>query len=244
MSQTLGVHYQTWRNRPAVNYVLENFRKYYPNAPIRMVSDNGEDFSDLAEKYSCVFNFEDMNILPKGILAGHPNSGVTNIQPLGGYVWLRRLYDTCKLFDTDWIVIMEDDVLTKGVVFTFPETDSGGVIAWQFQPELLKFLVSKNSKNKVWGYGLCGGTVINRSFFVEAYENNISTFDLELIGKMDNRTYGWSDILLTVFILYSGGTYSVWGGVEDVTLSSSRNSNSVFQHAVKHMYVEKQGALA
>jgi hypothetical protein len=242
MSQTLGVHYQTWRNRPAVNYVLENFRKYYPNAPVRMVSDNGEDFSDLAQKYNCVFDFENVNIFPKGILVGHPMSGVTDIEPLGAYVWLRRLYDTCKVFDTDWIVIMEDDVLTRGVVSSFPSTHAGGVVSFPLTPLLTAFLMGRNLNNKTWGYGLCGGGIINRSFFVNAYEKYIQEFDLKFISNFDGRVYGWSDILLTVFIIYAGGTYSVWNDVEDK--KHNFRPDAAFEHDVKQFYTEtSQGSL-
>lgn len=239
MSEILGVHYQTWKNRPAVEYVLENFRTYYPTAPIRMVSDRGEDFSDLATRYACTFDYEDANILPKGILAGHPLSGVTDIQPLGAYTWLRRLYDTCKLLDTDWILIMEDDVLTKGTVYSFPETDAGGVVSFPIYPSLTQLLYTRNEKNRTWGYGLCGGGVIRRSFFVHAYETYIHEFDLNYICSLDDRVLGWADILLTVFILYCNGTYSIWNGVDEYKYGLK--STAAFQHAVKDLYIEQQG---
>ena len=62
MENTIGVHYHCWKNRPNVIIALESFRKHYPNAPIRMVSDAGDDFSDLAEIYNCIFDYEDINI--------------------------------------------------------------------------------------------------------------------------------------------------------------------------------------
>jgi hypothetical protein len=239
MQETLGVHYQTWKNRPAVEFVLENFRKYYPSSPVRMVSDAGEDFSDLADKFSCTFVYEDTNVLPRGILAGHPMSGVTNINPLGGYTWLRRLYDTCKSMDTDWILIMEDDVLTKNTVSSFPNTTAGGPVAWDISFKLTQLLISRNTKNQLWKYGLCGGSVIKRSFYVNSYENNIDEFDIKSLSEMDNRLHGWADILLTVFILYCGGTYSVWDGVDEHKYGLK--STAAFQHGVKHLYIEQQG---
>jgi hypothetical protein len=234
MKETLGVHYQTWKNRPAVEYVLENFRKYYPNSPIRMVSDAGDDFSDLADKFSCTFVYEDTNVLPRGILAGHPMSGVTDITPLGGYTWLRRLYDTCKSMDTDWILIMEDDVLTKGIIKEYPTTDAGGFAALPLYSPLTQFLLTRNNRNQTWAYGLCGGGIISRNFFIYAYENNIESFSIKELSKLDDRVVGWTDILLTVFILFCNGSYSVWDGVDQ--LEYGLTPNAAFQHNVKVMY--------
>jgi hypothetical protein len=241
MTDTLGVHYQTWKNRPAVEFALENFRKYYPTASVRMVSDAGEDFSDLAQRFGCEFVYEDINVLPRGVLSGHPASGVTDVNPIGAYHWLRRLYDTCKVLDTDWILIMEDDVLTKGIVQEFPHTHAGGIASFPFHEELFKVMYERNTTNFTWGYGMCGGTVVRREFIVYAYENHLHEFSLGELSKLDDRIYGWADILLTAFILFCNGTYSLWDGVDQVEYGLK--PTAAFQHNVKNAYIEKQGSL-
>ena len=46
-----GVFYQVYKNQKAVRFVLENFRKNFPYNPITLISDGGEDFTNVAEKY-------------------------------------------------------------------------------------------------------------------------------------------------------------------------------------------------
>ncbi len=241
---TIGVHYQTWKNYESVKFVISKFREIYPDAPIRMVSDAGEDFSDIAETYNCIFDYESQNIFPRGILLGHPQSLSGNTSQVGAYTWLKRLYDTSVQFNTDWILIMEDDVLTRHAVTRFPTTDAAGATQHEFYPGLRNLLMERNTKNSMWGYGLCGGSLINRQFFVTAYETQLKEFDLEYLSKLDSRIYGWSDVLLTAFIIFSGGTYSISEELEDITSNNIPNPPAAFEHPVKKYYSEKnQGSL-
>ncbi len=66
-----GVFYQVYKNQKAVRFVLENFRKNFPYNPITLISDGGEDFTNVAEKYRCKFYMrenifgDDINKYPK-----------------------------------------------------------------------------------------------------------------------------------------------------------------------------------
>lgn len=57
MQNTLnfGVHFQCYKNNNAVNYCLQQFRMYYPNNPVRLISDNGDDFDNIVEKYKLYY---------------------------------------------------------------------------------------------------------------------------------------------------------------------------------------------
>jgi len=46
-----SVHFQTWKNKDAVNHILTEFKKYFPSNPIRLVSDNGADYEDFVDKF-------------------------------------------------------------------------------------------------------------------------------------------------------------------------------------------------
>jgi hypothetical protein len=247
--ETIGIHYQTWKNRPAVEFVLENLRKHYPEAPVRMISDNGEDFTDLAKKYGCSFEHSNINIFPKGVLAGHPSLG-GEANYIGAKVWLERLYTTCLNLTTDWIVVFEDDVLTHGRIKNFPRTHAAGVINFPFKLELIQHLYAKHFRhnttgiiNDVWGYGMCGGSIFRRDFYIEGYEKYIQEFDIEYLARLDDRVGGWSDVLLTVFMIYCGGTYQIWDELEDKLLRYPPKKYVAFEHNVKEHYNIKQGAM-
>ena len=238
---TIGVHFQTYKNRNAVDIAISSFRQHYPDTPFRMVSDAGEDFSDLAEKYNCIFDYETENICPKAIFAGHPLilpvcGGEADFR--GAKVWLRRVYDTAKKFDTDWIVLYEDDVYTQGRILEFPNTDAAGAGGGSYGA-LLGILMSRCQKPNLWQYGMVGGSIFNREFFVNAYEKYIDEFDVKYLASIDDRIGGWSDILINSFIAYSGGNYSVWSGLG----GGNYNPNAPFLHGDKSKYTEKQGNL-
>jgi hypothetical protein len=251
-NNTIGVHYQTWKNRNMVNLVLKNFRKHYPEAPLRMVSDGGEKFDDLAKEYNCIFDYESENIYPKAVFVGHPNHK-KEVSYGAGLVWLRRLYDTAKQFDTDWIILMEDDIFTLGRIKDFPNTNGAGATnPLHFTSELTQYLLNRNNVNTLYAYGMCGGAILDRQFFVEAYEKYINEFsaEIEQLCKLDHRVGGWTDTLITAFIIFCGGTNGVWqgtsGGIEGMWTAedvSNINIHSAFLHGDKSLYTEMQGSL-
>ena len=241
-NNTIGVHFQTYKNREAVEIAISSFREHYTNAPFRMVSDAGEDFSDLAQKYNCIFDYETKNIYPKAIFAGHPLilpvcGGEADYR--GAKIWLKRVYDTAKLFDTDWIVLYEDDVYTQSKILEFPTTDAGGAPGSRYNAGLLNILYNRCQKQTIWEYGMVGGSIFNREFFVNAYEKYIDEFDVKYLASIDDRVGGWSDILINSFIAFSGGNYNVWSGLG----GGNYNPHAPFLHGDKSKYIEKQGNL-
>ena len=68
MSKTFTVYHQCYKNKKATEFVIQQFRQYNPDVPYYLISDNGEDFSNIAEKYDCYFVFDEnntgMNYLP------------------------------------------------------------------------------------------------------------------------------------------------------------------------------------
>ena len=51
MNPQFGVFYQVYDNKKAARFVLENFREHFPENPVILISDGGEDFSDVASEY-------------------------------------------------------------------------------------------------------------------------------------------------------------------------------------------------
>ena len=47
-----GVFYQVYKNHKAVRFVLENFRKQFPDNPVVLISDGGDDFTSMADAVS------------------------------------------------------------------------------------------------------------------------------------------------------------------------------------------------
>ena len=66
-----GVFYQVYKNHKAVRFVLENFRKQFPDNPVVLISDGGDDFTYMADEFGCKFFMrenifgDDVNNYPK-----------------------------------------------------------------------------------------------------------------------------------------------------------------------------------
>ena len=226
MENKFAVHYQTWKNEKATEFTIQKFREFFPNNKMRVVSDNGLDYSHFVEKYNIDFTFSDINVFPGG-----------RFKTIDGcYEWLKRVNDTCLKYETDWIVIFEDDVLTKNSNIEFPNEDSGGLIAWPWKAEMTDLLKSKNTKNTLWGYGMCGGSIFRRESFLEAY-SKINEFNLEELSTYDNRIVGWGDTLINCFIQYFGYSYQLWDGMDDMTYPGRTVSEKAcFVHGYKELY--------
>lgn len=220
------VHYQTWKNEKALQHTLASFRKFFPNNKIRVVSDCGNDYSHLTQTYNFDFEFCTINTMPSGRFR--------NIDSC--YEWLSRVFDTCIMYDTEWVVLFEDDVVTQSSKITFPKEDSGGFISWPWTTQLTEHLISRNNKNKVWGYGMSGGSIFRRDCFIESYMR-LNDFDLNKISTLDGRIITHTDTLMNCFLQYFGFSYEVWNGITDMTYPGvDVSKDACFVHGYKELY--------
>ena len=224
MENKFAVHYQTWKHEKATEFTIQKFREYFPNEQLRLISDNGLDYSHFIPKYNIDFEFSNIGT----------GSRLKTIDAC--YVWLERVFNTCILYDTEWIVIFEDDVLTQNNNITFPTEDSGGMICWPWKNELTQLLKSRNNKNEMFGYGMCGGSIFRRESFINAY-SRIHEFDLKYIGSLDNRVTGYCDTLIGCFLQYFGYSYQIWESTDDMTYPDRIPSETAcFIHGYKELY--------
>jgi hypothetical protein len=226
MDNKFAVHFQVWKNDEATEFAIKTFREHFPKESIRLISDNGNDYTNFIKKYNLDFDFSDKNIFPKGRFE--------SIE--GCYEWLRRINDTCLKYNTEWILLFEDDVFTKNSNITFPEEDSAGLICWPWHNGLYNLLSSRNNRNKNVGYGMCGGSIFKRQVFINAY-NKINEFDLKYLSQLDSRITLASDCLINCFLQYFGATYSLWDKLEDMTYPGWVGAaNTCFIHGYKNLY--------
>ena len=110
MEPQFGVFYQVFRKNKAVYFALENFRKHFPQNPIVLISDAGDDFSDYAEEFNCTFDFRENNIFGPS-LGYHNYPGAFN--SIRMLEWWDRQKMVCEVTNMDYVMIMEDDVYVR-----------------------------------------------------------------------------------------------------------------------------------
>jgi hypothetical protein len=123
-----GVFYTCYKELEAVDHSIKVLKEHYPDCPVYLVSDGGDDYSFLEKKYSNI----------KTII-GYDSRGISqNLTPQkwnneqikkqifdSVYEFFKRNMDAIDYCKTDSILIMEPDVLVRGKLNCFPIDKNG-----------------------------------------------------------------------------------------------------------------------
>ena len=204
-----GVFYQVYNNKRAVRSVLDNFRKHFPDNPVVLISDGGEDFSVVAQQYDCSFHMrenifgDDVNKYPK-----FPYNAYRTIE------WWSRQKLVCDETGQDYVMIMEDDVLVqKHFTIDSPFQLRGVRIGNTFTGRMSQD-VKESSGNDASLYGMCGGSIYNAKTFLSIYDDVINDVknNMDRLMEEDPGSYnmlGAVDANITYHFAKRGYIYEV-----------------------------------
>ena len=217
----IGAFFQTYKNTKATEFVLENFRKHHPNSPITLISDAGNNFTDLSNKYNCNYIHSFVNLGRQGTQNIKINSEYPIDPRLGfnkeeTFIWINRFYESCKFSiknNCDYIIMLEDDVYITNPITNLP---SGGFSCGEnndnfINPNLIEYLQKKYDANfDVKYYSCCGGAIFNARIFVEKYYFILNFLDSEfdVLQKLDSRM-GWLDFYMHIIYYMLGCKFEV-----------------------------------
>lgn len=226
---SLSAYMQCYAQPRATFEALRAFREHYPEAKISLVSDHGEDFALFAPKFDLAYTYAPEQCCPKGYLTGIDSA----------YEYLRRIYEHCLASNADWVVLLEDDVLTKRRAVLFPETTCAGARSNPCSGQLSAYLnLIHNTQGIQHYYGLCGGSCFHRATFLECY-HRLNDRDLRLLNILDEKVFKCCDVLLTCLFLLQGYTYSEWAEVSELSWPRPEwrvARDAAFDHADKRYY--------
>lgn len=222
----IGAHFLCYKQKRATFEALKSFRQHYPDAPVDLVNDNGDNFKDIADYFNCNYSHY-IESSGNGVTTKFGNQRQAML-------WFRRLEETCKKFDkVDWIVILEDDVKTCGPIKFMPPAPMSGPCTMPFS-NAAQFAIKLRHPNLIINnYSGCGGTIIHRETFLHCMQN---FYDIDQVALLDNRLSQHSDAMLTYLFL--------WNGFENVPwLDHSERSRNVgrIDAAFDHQYKEWYG---
>lgn len=226
---SFAVYFQTYNNRLATEEALRSFRTFYPDVSVRLLSDHGEDFSDLAKKFKCDYTNSPEN------LGYWP---VKNMRK-----WFARLADTCNMYaDKEWILILEDDVRTRDKISKHPNAhlagQGGGTSVKKKRKQLSlaaqEFIKKIYPEAKFDGISGCGASIFHRQSFLDCL-NNPQTVNFEKFGTLDAGIPGATDIALTFLFMMNGYIVRRWF---DMSEESRENWGpaAAFDHQYKKYY--------
>jgi hypothetical protein len=178
--KTLGVFHSTYYNNEQFKYSFYQFKKHFPESPYLIYSDMGDDFSEYVDENTY---FKKSNIRYYG--TGPKSIWLDNWDLWSSYYG--RLRESCEICQTDYILVMEDDVLINKKFQIEEDFDFCGPCKAKLSPHILNFFSSKNIKIENPFYGLCGGAIFNAKKFLENYDsiiNNLKMFHYEYSNNL------------------------------------------------------------
>lgn len=215
-SINMGLFYQSGNNLEACYHALNQFRKFYPDAPVALYEDNSDILQPVAKKFNCSY--------AKTKVQGVRGRPAFNLETT--LAWLDRVYEACTttLKDVDYVMHFEDDVWIKRKIKGLPPYDLSGIAGYGWGLDVYAYL--NINPTRVFG---CGGSIFNRLKFLEAYEKSKS-IDWGLIDKLsgDRRPSEWTDSALTLIFAWAKLTFGGWNELSqyrnpDVTTLGDRN---------------------
>jgi hypothetical protein len=223
---TISAYIQCYSNQMALYQTLLSFRNFYPKEPITLVSDCGDDFSRFAKRFELYYYRSDKNCDPRGTLGKE-----------GAFEYLKRIYEHCLRVSTDYVVILEEDVITHRRIKRFPSADCGGPRFNRLADPMIRYLQEINNTTRDYGYAMCGGSIFNRKVYINCYEKH--NLDLDYLAALDERTVQYSDVVLTLIFLINGHSYAVWDEISEANhpvVHSRIFRDAAFDHNNKKWY--------
>lgn len=226
---TVGFYYFPYENYAVVEGVLGHTRKYYPNNPIYLLSDNGADFTSLAQKYNCIYEYAGINLgqiqkrIEKYDNAARKTHTLQITEEMNA-----RFKRACMACKTDWIVKLEDDIIVRGSIRKFPQVAGGTMINSIPPNHALGYYLKKqlHDPNFIFKWGLAGGSIVRSEAVLEA----VDSFQNKYIWLVNNDKLKWSgeflschDVTLCMALNFSGFIVDNWE-FEDSGMSKTINS--------------------
>jgi hypothetical protein len=132
----------------SAKHCISSIRKFYDDLPIDLYYDMTtpriNDYEKMADDYNCNFIFRDR---VQGFMDRKHHIEDNIDKMLESHY---RLYDTCRRYTHDWVILLEDDVYLRKRIEKFPNADCG--------------------KNRHDCGFLGGGSILNREAFLKIYE--------------------------------------------------------------------------
>lgn len=100
----IGAYLQCYKNPYATYKCLESFRKFYPTSTVVLLSDNGYNYSKMAEYFNCIYIHSDEN-LPLIYNYIGTECAVIHSKKL-----VKRFCEALLLCKEDYVIWLEDDV--------------------------------------------------------------------------------------------------------------------------------------
>ena len=226
--QEFGIYFQCYKNTYATYKALESARYFYPSCTIVLLSDNGYNYSEMANFFNCIYIHSEYNLPFITDLNENYIQKSNNL--------LKRFYDISLLIKENYVMFLEDDVSINNKIIDNFKYDLNG-----YCPNNLSFVNIKKIKEKyefVNGKEIFsghGGSVFNKNTLLKCLKNQEIIDDILLNWKNYNFPSNiCQDFLLSVILIFNKYTIGPYEGHNDC--GNYKNNNIPVQHQYKVYY--------
>lgn len=231
MTQPFGIFFQCHKQPYATYEALKSARQHYPESTIVLLSDNGYNYSKMAEYFKCIYIHENENI---PVTYSELDSGyhITNSKNL-----INRFSNAFKQIKEEYIMLLEDDVSINNKIIDTFKYDINGYCpnVFDIHRYKLKDKYPFLSENIVYHFSGHGGSVYHKVNILK-YFNNIQV--------IDDILYNWKqynfpsticvDFLCSAIVLLNKGTIGSYEGHCDGF--GGKHNHIKVQHQYKAYY--------
>lgn len=235
----LGAYYQVYKQHHCVDYVLSKYRRFYTNTDVVLISDGGDDYTHIAQKYKCNYTYE-KNLSGEKSNKQHGLSGLYFHTPQILIDYVTRFKTHISKIRQKYFILLEDDVvvLNHTDVSTFNKQIYGKNIRESLPQPICKYLNAD-----IIPYGGCGGNIFDKEFFVNALNTKDYTSDINHYCHLTKEKWASDSILSYLCILYGGKLveWSRFGNMWEKDIKTKLENNDIdILHDFKELY-NKQG---
>ena len=182
-------------------FTLENFYRWNPDIPIRVVNSGGECPKPYLNHIPNIEYIDAPNLWHKQTHCGKGSFGPQFAEYLFEY----------GLQNFDYTLLLETDVLTNRTISIFPKYDVSGPCT-PCNPKEYELYDHLNIQDRRIHTG-CGGTIFSSKYFQHIKKNHYKFFT-EIFLKFPEHYY--MDLILTLAARVSGLTFGHWKEVSNI----------------------------
>ena len=230
--EKIGAYYQCHSNRAALNFVLLNYRRHYPDSTLVMVCDGGEDFSTEANSHNAIYVHDRKINTEKNLVFRDPPS-------LKRFV--DRIAENIHHITEDYFMLLEDDVYVIRKIVSEMLWDINGCNMGEFFSDDISRIISQNNPAAPPRsfYGCFGGTVLRTEFFRRILsDKSLLQCQIDKFCEKCHSTDLASDKILSFICLMNGGTVGHYDGLCETWYADIEQKLERSEVEVLHKYKE------
>lgn len=230
-----GAYFQVYKNPYATYKCLESFRSFYPFNTIILVSDNGYNYTKMAEYFNCIYIHSNEQIL---LIY---NDLTTNDYIQNSFKLIDRFINAIQLIEEDYVILLEDDVVINNKIDDELKYDINGYcpnfIFKQNDDIINNLLVEYPFLDINARYSGHGGSIFNKNNII-TYLSNKPIIDIILQNWNIWHKYNipiniCQDYLYSIITIFNKGTI---GPLNNHLDCNYLNTNITIQHQYKVYY--------